>query len=380
MDRYLAATEKESEKYTIMTSKELASVKIAAQAQINAEYDNIETIGIKRKAIDPLEYQRKRSAYDYNGDSNIENDEIEVDEKVFFTINYDQFNILFRNESVVDYATERINRTAGQVIKAFFEYGKDKMKTVKEIDSPSATPIHIANLLANNDSMTRGDIVLPKDPIEPNKKPSLQEVVKGYIMLLKTDTAGFIRAKDERGANQYAVDFQKLRNSMKRKLLEGLITERYGIATCRILRILIEKGKLDESQVQKLAMLPPKDTREKLALLNTEGFVEIQEIPRTTDRAPGRCFYLWYVPLDKCYQELLMNSYKIVCNLQQRKIHELDNRKWLIDKLNRKDVMENPELLSDSEKIEVEKMNKVIERIEVSKSRIDKVIMILRDF
>ncbi|KAI8973457.1 RNA polymerase III subunit RPC82-domain-containing protein [Mycotypha africana] len=362
MDRYLAATEKETEKYTIMTSKDLQNIKNSVKSQMAAEEETKEVIGMKRKAVDPLEYQ------------------LEIDERIFFAVNFDKFNMLFRNESVVDFATERINRTAGEIVKAFFEYGKDKMFSLKENDSPSATPIHIANMVADTDIASRNDISLPKDPIEPNKKPSLQEIVRGYITLLRTDAAGFIKLKDERGANQYAVNFEKLRNTMKRRMLEGLIKERYGIATCRILRILIERGKLDETQVTKLAMLKANDAREKLALLKTKGYVEIQEVPRSADRAPSRCFHLWYVPLEKCYEELLVDCYKTVCNLQQRKTHELKIRKTFIEKINRKDVVENPELLSEEEQKEIANIDKILERIEVSKSRVDSVIMILRDF
>lgn len=248
------------------------------------------------------------------------------------------------------------------------------------IYTASATPIHIANMIAQTDIVTRGDISLPKDPLDPKKSPSLQETVRGYITLLKVDQAGFVKSKDERGANQFAVNFEKLRGSMKRRVMEGLVREKYGVATCRILRILIERGKLDESQVQKLAMLPPKDTREKLALLKTKGFVEIQEIPRSADRAPGRCFHLWYVPLEKCYEELLVDSYRVICNLQQRKERELQIRKRLIDKINRKDVLENPDLLGEAEKKEIASMDKILERLEVAKSRMDSVVMILRDF
>lgn len=59
MDRLLAATEKESEKYTIMTSKDIANAKASAQAQIEAAYGTDEIIGMKRKVIDPMDYQRK---------------------------------------------------------------------------------------------------------------------------------------------------------------------------------------------------------------------------------------------------------------------------------------------------------------------------------
>jgi DNA-directed RNA polymerase III subunit RPC3 len=52
----------------------------------------------------------------------------------------------------------------------------------------------------------------------------------------------------------------------------------------------------------------------------------------------------------------------------------------LLDKLNRKDVKENPELLGEAEREELKNTEKLVERLEISKSRIDMMVMILRDF
>lgn len=103
-------------------------------------------------------------------------------------------------------------------------------------------------------------------------------------------------------------------------------------------------------------------------------------MPRSADRAPSRSFHLWYVPMEKCFTELLADVYKTIANLQQRKVEELLKRTRLLDKLNRKDVIENMALLGEIDKAEVAKMDKVIERIEVSKGRLDMMVMILRDF
>lgn len=122
----------------------------------------------------------------------------------------------------------------------------------------------------------RGDIVLKPNPAEPNEKPNVLNVVKGYIQLLKKDTVGFLTLRDELGANQYAVNLKKIRNAMKQNLFEDIVTDKFGVASCRIVRILLDKGKLDESQVQKLSMLPPRDVRQKLDDLLIAGVVEIQ--------------------------------------------------------------------------------------------------------
>jgi DNA-directed RNA polymerase III subunit RPC3 len=77
---------------------------------------------------------------------------------------------------------------------------------------------------------------------------------------------------------------------------------------------------------------------------------------------------------------LLTKAYKIIVNLQQRKVEELQQRSRLLEKMNRKDVIANMDLLNEIDKAEVGNMNKIIERIEVSKARLDEMAMILRDF
>lgn len=77
---------------------------------------------------------------------------------------------------------------------------------------------------------------------------------------------------------------------------------------------------------------------------------------------------------------MLTKAYKIIVNLQQRKVEELQQRSRLLEKMNRKDVIANMDLLNEIDKAEVGNMNKIIERIEVSKARLDEMAMILRDF
>ncbi|CAO3639249.1 unnamed protein product [Mucor hiemalis] len=386
-DKFLDAEEKELDKYTIVSTADKRAIKNAAQANVDAIFKDTEHIGMKRRASTEFEGDSKRAAIDVNiyddedSEKQKKSDKLafEVDSDVFFVLNYEKFNLYFRNQLVAEFAASRINRTAGIVMKTFFRSGKSKMRLVKEDYSPAATVTRIANML-EPDVFSRGDIVLPLDPQNPRKKPSVNEVVQGYIDLLRVDSSGFIKLRDELGSGQYSVNFEKVRHAMKKKLFEGLLADRYGDSSCRIIRILIDKGKLDESQIQKYSMLPPKDVRHKLDILLTAGVVEIQEVPRSADRAPSRSYHLWYVPLEKCFDELLDNVYKTITNLQQRKVEELFKRTRLIDKLNRKDVIENMALLGEIDKAEVSKMDKVIETIEVSKGRLDVMAMILRDF
>lgn len=86
------------------------------------------------------------------------------------------------------------------------------------------------------------------------------------------------------------------------------------------------------------------------------------------------------MPLEKCYQELVVDVYRAIGNIQQRKQRELEIRSRLIDKLNREDVKANMDLLSEADKREVAEMERVLQRLETSKKRLDEIIMIFRDF
>ncbi|RKP23698.1 hypothetical protein SYNPS1DRAFT_24233 [Syncephalis pseudoplumigaleata] len=135
----------------------------------------------------------------------------------------------------------------------------------------------------------------------------------------------------------------------KQRAVESVTLERFGNAACRILKLLQARGKMDERQVSRLAMLPMKDTRELLQALSLHGFAELQEVPKSADRAPARTFFLWYVPIDKCYRVLSRNALRALANIRQRRQEEREKRGALLAKSDRLDVKENASLLSEGE-------------------------------
>ncbi|CEP18481.1 hypothetical protein [Parasitella parasitica] len=378
-DRYLEAEEKELEKYTIITTGEAKNIKSVAKANTDADLLQLEYIGMKRKSSEIMETEAKRRAYE-SGDYTLESEQNKPEAQGRKKSKPLLFDI--DPKMIVEYVTDKINRTAGIVMKTLFRNGKEKMKDIKEDYSrefdTASTPLHIANML-DPDIFQRGDLVL-RPTAGQHQKPDVIDVVQGYFRLLQEDSAGFLKKRDELGASQYAVNFKRIRHAMKRTLLEGLLKERFGVASCRIVRILLDRGKLDEAQIQKLAMLPPKDVKLKLGILLLNGIVEIQEVPPSSDRSKSRSFHLWFVSIEKCFTELIADIYHTITNLQQRKNEELLRRSRLLEKLGRIDVLANMELLNEIDKAEVAKMENVVAKIEISKDRLDAMLMILRDF
>ena len=77
---------------------------------------------------------------------------------------------------------------------------------------------------------------------------------------------------------------------------------------------------------------------------------------------------------------MLVDAYRVILNIQQRKQEELKIRSRLLDKLSREDVIQNMDLLGEADKAELSQMKKVIQRLETSKKRMDDIVMIFRDF
>ena len=86
--------------------------------------------------------------------------------------------------------------------------------------------------------------------------------------------------------------------SMIQNVIESVVHQRFGLLAKRIFRLLFVNRRLDQKEISKMAMLPIKQTREILYKLFKSEYVKIQEVSRTSDHAPSRTLYFWYVDLD----------------------------------------------------------------------------------
>ena len=96
-----------------------------------------------------------------------------------------------------------------------------------------------------------------------------------------------------------------------RATLESIVRERFGSKPLRIFRLLSLKQHLEQKQVSDMALVPNKEAKEILYSLLSENFISLQEIPRSTDYAPSRTFYLFSVNLQQVARMVLQRCYKV---------------------------------------------------------------------
>ncbi|THH15597.1 hypothetical protein EW146_g4910 [Bondarzewia mesenterica] len=347
------------------TAKELREAKETAEVRLKREEEEAEKVGLKRKAKDQL---RKSSKPRYQR-SAVE-EEI-VDDDVYFRVNYEKFNIHIRNKLIETAARERYNDGAAFVIRAALKSTEGKQKSVTDIRSDATTIANIAAQIPDDYNLASGLV------LSSSKKPKTMALIKDYLgMLAFTDNptpAGRAASFISSGESKHYVEFEIIGRRLRRRVLEAVTRERHGDDGVRILRLLLDTGKVDEKQISKVTMLAPKDVRPLLGAMSAESLISIQEVPKSADRNPTRTFYLWYVDLQKAYSVLLVNLYKTLHNISMRRRAEEEEPgvKAVLEKRQRKDVSQDESLLTRNERETLAEWEGKRERLTVLEARVE---------
>ncbi|KAK9374062.1 RNA polymerase III subunit RPC82-domain-containing protein [Lipomyces chichibuensis] len=190
----------------------------------------------------------------------------------------------------------------------------------------------------------------------------------------------FIKKVGNKGGGEWTIDFDTLTARVRELEYDKLITQKQGAIACRLLRIIRDKGRIDEKQLARIALLPPKDIRSQLTALHEIGCLDLQEVPRGTDRAPSRTYYLWYHKPKCAYALMTQAVLKTMVRCYARVIEERGRRPSVMTKLLREDVrLDEGNMLTPAEREEVRRVRGVEERFIAHMVKLDKLVLIFRD-
>ncbi|KAH6871118.1 hypothetical protein BKA70DRAFT_1379517 [Coprinopsis sp. MPI-PUGE-AT-0042] len=342
------------------TSKQLKEAKEVAEARLKRENDESEKIGLKKK---PKEQTNQRS-----GKKGCEEESV-VDDEVFFRINCERFDVHIRNDVIVAAAKERYNAQAGIVMEA----------AIKATEGPQSS---LSDNRSDPISVQPG---LDRGLLYSSKKVTLATCVKDYLGLLSgadnPTSAGKAGAFVSFGGSKVQVEFETVSRRLRQRVLESMAQEKHGPEGVRIIRLLLETGKMDEKQIAKVVMMASKDVRPLLAALAQDSLISTQEVPKSADRNPTRTFYLWYVDLFKGYTALLGNAYKTLYNISARRRaeREVTEVKTVLEKSSRTDVQQDESLLTRLERETLQEFRDREARLTVLEGRVEETVFILKD-
>ncbi|KIY67670.1 hypothetical protein CYLTODRAFT_422316 [Cylindrobasidium torrendii FP15055 ss-10] len=302
-----------------------------------------------------------------------------VNETAYFRINAERFNIHIRNTLIERAARQRYNEGAAAVVRAALKVTEQQQLSLAEARTEPITIANIAGQLTANDNLASGLV------LTSSKQANRAQCIKEYLGILSNADNPTLTARAAAfvsfDSQKVHVEFETVGKRMKRGVLEAVVRERHGTEGVRIIRLLLETGKMDEKQISKVAMMATKDVRPKLSALAGESIISTSEVPRGADRNPTRTFYLWYIDLNKAYQVILLQLYKTLYNIGVRRQTEKEEQmvKTVLEKRARKDVQADLSLLSALDRDVLEAWEQKEERLTVLEMRVEESVFLLRD-
>lgn len=227
------------------------------------------------------------------------------DDSTFVTLNHDRFFKGIQSQWLIKWIETRIDTLAGFIVNVILDEWYRSDKEICEIST---------EIIKNR--LEPGSFKVPHI-ICPNSNTSPFDLYVDEICFL---SRGFlIRTRSD------ILLFDSLKafsDFLPFNYLSDLITQRYNPESSRIFRLLSTKHVLDEKQVQKFTMIGLKDAREKIFRLFQDGWIQLQQVPKTPEHIPSRTFYLCKYDLDHARRTLYAFLCKSFVNCMDRCIDE----------------------------------------------------------
>jgi transcription initiation factor IIE alpha subunit len=237
--------------------------------------------------------------------------------------------------------------------------------------------------------ISRADLLKTLSSIDETKAIDSCDVM-AYLTMLSNEEGGVpiiltrtTRMTDSYDDDMYSVNFGPLQEFIKWRHIEAILMERYGDRSSRIFRLLRHVGRLTEKQIVEKTMISAKEVRSRLGILMNEKWVHLQEIPKTADRDPSRCIYLWHIRGKQLMMTVKLMLLKGLVNLRERKEAELESKRTITLCKNTETIQEISSLsscnLSLAGQQQLEELTRMKTRFELAELRLSRVYFLFTE-
>lgn len=215
--------------------------------------------------------------------------------------------------------------------------GSDQPTKKVKLEDGSEAPGFFEPEMGNNVDFSRNE----------DENSSSLTLVAEHLNLLRSNTVPFLF---EVAPGSYTIPFLQLSKFIKLFHYEALLKTTMGNNAFRIFKCIKDMKLVDEKAISNLVLLKERTVKNELYHLINMNVIEIQEIPRSADRAASKTFYLFRHKDASLYRYLSLalafNMGEILTNVVQFKAEH----KILLEKCEREDVKgQEEELLLESE-------------------------------
>ncbi|XP_061717107.1 DNA-directed RNA polymerase III subunit RPC3 [Cydia pomonella] len=301
----------------------------------------------------------------------------DVNDNVYWKVNYDRFHLDFRDDIMIKAITRRIDENAGELMRLMLE----QMYLSSAPWAAESNPAPAPDLRA---SCRRVD------------RPLLQQHLEHYTRVLEENGCGFVRRAGDAGGGAWAVRAGAAAEQLARALLDRVVAERLGDKAARIFRLIRSKKYIEEEDIQKYAMLPNKECKELTYKLLEEHFISVQPMRKAASAGGmAKAIYLYHIDLHDVALTCREMCYRALHNVARRAAAARGAHARLLDKRRRVrsivhgmrargepqgNIDDVEETITPPEHLVLQGVEKQLKQLSVAELELDKSLFILKWF
>lgn len=266
------------------------------------------------------------------------------DKDIYWRINIDRFHQYFRDDAVISAVSNVFDKKASLIIRTMLRMAETR-------SDPWA---------ANTNAVARFEIldVISKETTLEDKE------LNPYLSVLTDEEQSFVSKVEDRAGGMYVVNTKQAVQRIVEANISCVVRDRFGDHAHRIFRLLLQKKYLEQREIEKFALVAPKDAKELTYSMMIENFIIPHEIPKSSDLVASRTFHLFHVDINQVCYMLLQWCYKAISNALYHSDGINKENKRLLEKKQRVDAIVATLQQSGAEAAQVEEVEQMITPVE----------------
>lgn len=357
------------------------------------------------------------------GPGEFENDVV-LDRDLVVRVNFERCTVALRTEALAAAAESEFGTIPSQIYGSLLQILEDKIPRCKsaeedvnddDIAGKSVTVSQLSSSLSSDINVSQGIGMVPSEwaKLKPGEIPpqasngkrkrgyespedsdgdvvsidatadrqSRMSRVKDHLSLISVDRQDLLKRVSNDGLGEFIVPFKEATAFLREVELDTYIAATFGKVGLRLSHVLRKFGKLDEKQIQKIALMKQGEVRKTLIRMEMAGFADIQEVPKDAMRTPNRTIFLWWFDTERVSVQLLDNICKTICRCLEVLETERYKARDIIALSKRTDVAENEVEALGFDHLELLTNFRVKEeRLTAQINRLDQLVGTFKDF
>lgn len=172
----------------------------------------------------------------------------------------------------------------------------------------------------------------------------------------------------------FVVNYEAILASLRRRTIHRIASGRYGVYSARIVELLHAHKYLEQQAVADRAILPARETRERLYRLFRDRWLGCLELSKRGDFSPASSCYFWYLDMPRLREAVLEHLFKAIYNVRLRRESELAKSKDLLE------LVQTSTVLSAVDQTAYENLLARLHCLEATLYRLDHTLLLMDQF